>query len=107
MECMTTTPGSAVESKGSMVCMIGGAGNFPSKIARTKSTPAIDAMTSVGVTPYSTLGLSSIGANPIYDGKYKLNQQTNHSPSWPGLSRPPTSYLTMLQRRGCPGQARA
>ncbi len=63
MLCITTTPGSAVESKGSMVCMIGGAGNFPSKIARTKSMPAIEAMTSVGVTPYSTLGagLSSMG----------------------------------------------
>ena len=60
--CITTAPGSAVKSKGSMVCMIGGAGKVPSKIARTKSTPAIDAMTSVGVTPYSTLGGgSSIG----------------------------------------------
>src|SRR3981189_2817194 len=52
MLCITTTPGSAVESKGSTVCMIGGAGNLPSKMARTKSMPAIDAMTSVGVTPY-------------------------------------------------------
>ena len=52
----TTTPGSAVELKGSMVCMIGGDGSRPSKMARTKSTPAIEAITSVGVTPYSTLG---------------------------------------------------
>src|ERR1700676_3375044 len=52
---ITTTPGSAVQSKGSMVCMIGGVGNLPSKVARTKSIPAIDAMTSVGVTPYSIL----------------------------------------------------
>jgi hypothetical protein len=51
-----TTPGSTVESNGSMVCMIGGAGNLPSKMSRTKSMPAIDAMTSVGVTPYSTAG---------------------------------------------------
>jgi hypothetical protein len=62
----TTTPGSAVESKGSTVCMIGGDGNRPSKMARTKSSPAIDAITSVGVTPYSTLGAacSSMGAVP-------------------------------------------
>src|SRR5437879_10944471 len=52
---ITTTPGSAVESKGSMVCMIGGAGNLASNIARTKSMPAIDATTSGGVTPYSML----------------------------------------------------
>src|ERR1700687_2607781 len=52
---ITTTPGSAVQSKGSMVCMIGGVGNLPSKVARTKSIPAIDAMTSGGVTPYSIL----------------------------------------------------
>jgi len=51
-----TTPGSAVESNGSTFCMIGGAGNFPSKMARTKSRPDIDAITLVGVTPYSTLG---------------------------------------------------
>src|SRR6266576_5492741 len=53
MLCITTTPGSAVESNGSMFCMIGGAGNLPSKMARTKSMPGIEAMTSVGVTPYS------------------------------------------------------
>ena len=56
MLCITTTPGSAVQSNGSMVCMIGGAGSLPSKMARTKSMPAIEAMTSVGVTPYSTFG---------------------------------------------------
>jgi len=38
-----------------MFCMIGGAGNLPPNIARRKSIPAIDAMTSDGVTPYSTL----------------------------------------------------
>jgi len=56
MLCNTATPGSAVESKGSMVRMIGDAGNLPSKMARTKSTPGIDAMISVGVTPYSICG---------------------------------------------------
>ncbi len=62
----TTTPGSAVESNGSMVCMIGGDGSLPSKMARTKSMPAIEAITSVGVTPYSTLGAvwSSMGCVP-------------------------------------------
>src|SRR5258707_3564486 len=66
MLCIATTPGSAVESNDSMVCMIGGAGNWPSKTARTKSMPAIDAMTSVGVTPYSILAavLSSMGVCP-------------------------------------------
>ena len=53
---ITTTPGSAVESKGSMVCMIGGVGNSPANMARTKSMPAIDAATSGGVTPYSEVG---------------------------------------------------
>jgi len=55
MECITTTPGSAVESNGSMVCMIGGAGSRPSKMPRTKSIPAMPAITSGGVTPYSIL----------------------------------------------------
>jgi hypothetical protein len=50
--------GSAVESKGSMVCMIGGVGNWPVKMARTKSMPAIDAITSGGVTPYSTFSIA-------------------------------------------------
>src|SRR5205085_3558388 len=53
---ITTRPGSALQSNGSMVCMIGGAGKLPSKIARTKSSPAIEAMTSGGVTPYLTSG---------------------------------------------------
>jgi hypothetical protein len=39
-----------------MVCMIGGAGKLPSKMARTKSSPAIEAMTSGGVTPYLVCG---------------------------------------------------
>src|SRR3954471_8683641 len=52
----TTRAGSALESNGSMVCMIGGAGKLPSKMARTKSSPAIEAMTSGGVTPYLTWG---------------------------------------------------
>ena len=51
MLLMTTTPGSAVQSNGSTVCMIGGSGSFPEKIARTKSIPAIAAMSAVGVTP--------------------------------------------------------
>jgi hypothetical protein len=42
--------------------MIGGSGSRRSKIARTKSIPAIDAMTCVGVTPYSRLqALSCMG----------------------------------------------
>jgi len=32
---ITTTPGSAVQSNGSTVCMIGGSGNRLAKIART------------------------------------------------------------------------
>src|SRR3954451_5352450 len=52
----TTRPGSALESNGSMVCMIGGAGKLPAKMARTKKSPAIEAMTSGGVTPYLTWG---------------------------------------------------
>jgi hypothetical protein len=58
-----------VESNGSTVCMIGGAGNLPSKMARTKSRPAIDATTSGGVTPYSMLGAawSCMGLVPVYD----------------------------------------
>src|ERR1700733_7819747 len=39
--------------------MIGGAGSLPENIARTKSMPAIEAITSVGVTPYSGLGAVS------------------------------------------------
>ena len=64
---ISTTPGSAVQSNGSTFCMIGGAGNLPSKMARTKSMPAIDAMTSVGVTPNSSLraGLSSMEHVPV------------------------------------------
>jgi hypothetical protein len=46
--------------------MIGGSGNWPANMARTKSMPDIDAMTSVGVTPNSSLrvGLSSMEACP-------------------------------------------
>jgi len=58
---------SAVESNGSTFCMIGGAGNLPSKMARTKSRPDIDAITWVGVTPYSTseaVVLSSMAIHP-------------------------------------------
>jgi hypothetical protein len=56
-------PFSAVESNGSTFCMIGGEGSLPSKMARTKSSPDIAAITCVGVTPYSILALagSSIG----------------------------------------------
>jgi hypothetical protein len=45
-------PGSAVQSNGSTVCIIGGSGNRLAKIARKKSSPDIDAITSTGVTPY-------------------------------------------------------
>src|ERR1700738_2024678 len=71
----TTTPGSAVQSKGSTVCMIGGVGSLPSKVARTKSMPAIDAMISGGVTPYSILREdgASMGKGPAEfdDGYHK------------------------------------
>ena len=40
--------------------MIGGAGSLPSKMARTKSRPVIDAITCVGVTPYSTSGVAGL-----------------------------------------------
>jgi hypothetical protein len=46
-------PFSAIWSKGSMVCMIGGGGSLPANMLRTKSRPDIDARTSSGVTPYS------------------------------------------------------
>jgi hypothetical protein len=40
---------------------------LPEKMARTKSMPAIDAMTCVEVTPYSTgeAGVSFMGLNPM------------------------------------------
>src|SRR3954470_16090042 len=41
-----------------MVCMIGGGGRLPSRMPRTKSRPAIEAMTSGGVTPYLLSGNS-------------------------------------------------
>ena len=65
---ITTTPGSAVQSNGSTVCMIGGSGNWPANMARTKSMPDIDAMTSVGVTPNSSLraGWSSMDKYPRF-----------------------------------------
>jgi hypothetical protein len=37
--------------------MIGGSGNRLAKIARTKSSPDIDAITSTGTTPYSIVCL--------------------------------------------------
>jgi hypothetical protein len=40
--------------------MIGGGGNFPENIARTNSRPYIDAITPVGVTPYSTSGAAGL-----------------------------------------------
>jgi hypothetical protein len=104
---ITTTPGSTVESKGSMLCMIGGAGNLPSKMARTKSIPAIAAMTSVGVTPYSILavvrssmGIMSCGA--YNDGNHIINLAGAPASSCPDLIR---ASIT-LQEDGLPGQAR-
>jgi outer membrane receptor for ferric coprogen and ferric-rhodotorulic acid len=69
MLCITTTPGSAVQSNGSTVCMIGGSGRVPSKMARTKSRPGIEAITSGGVTPYWILraGWSGMQNIPGYD----------------------------------------
>jgi len=54
---ITTWPVSAVQSKGSTGSMIGGSGSFRAKIARTKSSPDIDAITDSGVTPYSIFGV--------------------------------------------------
>jgi hypothetical protein len=59
MLCSTTNPGSAVQSNGSTVCMIGGDGSRLAKMARTKSIPGIEAMISGGVTPYS-IGVAGI-----------------------------------------------
>ena len=57
---ITMTPGSAVQSNGSTVCMIGGTGNSLENIARTKSIPAIAARVAIGVTPYrSWLGVGA------------------------------------------------
>ncbi len=42
--------GSAVESNGSTFSMIGGCGNSPEKILRTKSSPGIEAIRLVGTT---------------------------------------------------------
>jgi len=49
-----------VQSNGSTVCMIGGSGNRLAKIARTKSSPDINAITSTGTTPYSASALVSL-----------------------------------------------
>jgi hypothetical protein len=46
-----------VQSNGSTVFMIGGSGNRLANIARTKSSPDIDAITSTGTTPYSIVCL--------------------------------------------------
>src|SRR3954451_5844599 len=79
MLCITTTPGSALESNGSTIRMIGGAGSLPEKIARTNSTPGIEAMISVGVTPYSTggAGWASMGWLPAYDDGHHTKQRNN------------------------------
>jgi hypothetical protein len=52
--------------------MIGGDGNLPAKMARTKSMPGIAAMMCVGVTPYSILGAdgSCIEEYPVSDDGY-------------------------------------
>ncbi len=50
---MTTRPGSALQSNGATVCMIGGCGKVPAKMPRTKSSPGIEASTARGTTPNS------------------------------------------------------
>ena len=55
--------------------MIGGAGNLPSKMARTKSRPDIDAITCVGVTPYSTVG-AAILSPMAYSCHYNYDHNT-------------------------------
>ena len=37
----------------------------------------------------------------------RLESIAQKTPSWPGLSRPSTSFYALQVRRGCPGQARA
>src|ERR1700741_5025999 len=59
---ITTPPGSAVQSNGSTVCMIGGSGNRLAKIPRTKSSPDIDAIKSMGTMPYSMAYLPDLSS---------------------------------------------
>src|SRR5436190_15350150 len=59
--------------------MIGGAGNLPSKMARTKSRPDIDAITCVGVTPYSTSGTAVLSS-------MKYSCRYNYDPHTKGIS---------------------
>src|ERR1700688_1727815 len=97
-----TTPGSAAWSNGSTVCMIGGGGILPANMARTKSSPDIEAITSSGVTPYSILGVgwSPIGAIPgiwIYDYGY-------HTKRFAQMPVLPNSFRVMAGLR--PGHAR-
>src|SRR5450631_4192572 len=107
MLLIITTPGSTVQSNGSTFCMIGGSGNLPSKMARTKSMPGMEAMTSVGVTPYwsSGAGLSSMENVPgvMYNDGHHTKRliptpvlREIFIASWPGVSRPSTSESIVM-----------
>src|SRR4051794_20528571 len=67
--------------------MIGGAGSLPSKMARTKSSPVIDAITCGGVTPYSICsgaGISVMASGPVYDDDRHINRRAG-PPALPGM----------------------
>jgi len=70
--------------------MIGGSGNRLAKIARTKSSPDIDAITSMGTTPYSMALLAGFIVHDL---------STHHV--IPDLIR---TFMTV--QRGLPGQVR-
>src|SRR4051812_1432128 len=74
--------------------MIGGAGSLFSKMARTKSRPDIDAMTWVGVTPYSTVGAADLSSMAISFFQLRssynvieLDASAANLPSRPGQAR--------------------
>src|SRR4051812_25309070 len=88
MLLITTRPGSAVHSNGSIVCMIGGDGNLPAKMARTKSRPDIAAITAVGVTPNSGAGWSDMAMLPVFDDGHHIKSEAHPQPC-PGRSAAP------------------
>jgi hypothetical protein len=87
---ITTAPGSAVQSNGSTVCMIGGSGNRLAKIARTKWSPDIDAITSIGTMPYSIACLPDLSS-----------MISQHTRRYAGLD-----VAFMIVQGGLSGQAR-
>src|SRR6201987_6475298 len=87
---MTTAPGSTVQSNGSTVCMIGGSGNRLAKIARKKSSPDRDAITSMGTMPYSIACVPDLSS-----------MISQHTRRYAGLDP-----AFMIVQRGLSGQAR-